>query len=110
MTDLIVRPSGRPAPKDYCLQLRFSHCGGTDYATITYISEDTARTIVEAGKPYWLFGDPLDQKDRATTALCLTCGDTRTIPAHGGYDMPCPACYAADAEDGLAMLGGSGRG
>lgn len=63
MTDLIVRPSGHPAPKEYSLQLRWhDSCGPTEYATIAYISEDTAREIVGAGKPYWLFGDPLDKE------------------------------------------------
>lgn len=60
------------------------------------------------------FHDTPGQEDRATTGhppvRCQTCGGARTIPAHGGYDMLCPDCYAADAEEGLAMLGGAGRG
>ncbi len=41
---------------------------------------------------------------------CSTCDDTRIVYGHGGFDGRCPACYASDAEAGLAMLGGDGRG
>lgn len=69
MTDLIVRPTGMPAPRDYMLQLREAHCGGTDYETIAYISEQTAREIVDAGAPYWLHGDPALRQSPSANAV-----------------------------------------
>ena len=41
---------------------------------------------------------------------CAVCSDSRVIYGPGGWDAPCPACYELDAEAGLAMLGGAGRG
>lgn len=57
MPDLIVRPSGE---KTYALQLRYHDCcGPTEYQTLKGgLTEEEAREIVNAGRPYWLFGDP----------------------------------------------------
>lgn len=57
MADLIVRPSGEGK---YALQLRYHDCcGPTEYATlVSGLTESDAREIVDAGAPYWLFGDP----------------------------------------------------
>lgn len=60
MVDLILRPTGlsnKPQVR-WALQLRYHDCcGETDYATIARVSDPTAREIVRAGAPYWLFGD-----------------------------------------------------
>ena len=61
MPDLILRPSGMPKEKKkpWALQLRYHDCcGPTEYHTLAYISDDTAREVIEAGAPDWLFGDP----------------------------------------------------
>ncbi len=65
MVDLVVRPSGLTDPKRaWSLQLRNHSCPGeVEYATIARLSADAARTIVDAGAPYWLFGD-LDRAGR----------------------------------------------
>lgn len=58
MPDLILRPSGL-ASHPWSLQLRFHESvGETDYHTIARVSDEVARKIVEAGAPYWLFGEP----------------------------------------------------
>ena len=68
MADLVLRPSGRPAPKDWALQLRVHDCcGPTEYETLLYTDEHGARTIIEAGRPYWLFGDP--NEDRVVSTV-----------------------------------------
>lgn len=59
MADLILRPSGIDDPKSaMSLQLRYAHCGGTEYTTLTRMSVSAAVEMVEAGAPYFLFGDP----------------------------------------------------
>lgn len=60
MADLIVRPSGDArAP-----QLRYHDCcGPTEYRTLTTFDEATAREVVNAGKAYFLFGDPWLNKE-----------------------------------------------
>lgn len=60
MVNLIVRPTGLTDPKRaWLLQLRnHSSPGEVEYTTIAWLSADMARTIVDAGAPYWLFGDP----------------------------------------------------
>lgn len=58
MPDLILRPSGIPE-KPWSLQLRYHESlGETEYLTLARVSEETAREIIEAGEPYWLFGEP----------------------------------------------------
>ena len=63
MADLIVRPEGE---NKYALQLRYhDSLGPTEYMTIrSGLSEDLAREIVNAGKCYWLFGDPWIKDDK----------------------------------------------
>lgn len=60
MTDLILRPSGRPEPQHaWSLQLRYhDNLGGTEYVTLVNISEARAREVIESGAPFWLFGEP----------------------------------------------------
>lgn len=62
MTDLILRPSGFTRMRDdeplYALQIRDHGPVETDYSTITRVDLETAKAIVEAGKPFWLFGEP----------------------------------------------------
>lgn len=60
MPDLILRPSGRADPaKAWSLQLRYHESyGPAEYFTIARVSEATAREIIRAGAPFWLFGDP----------------------------------------------------
>ncbi|MEZ0212498.1 MAG: hypothetical protein ACAH27_06040 [Xanthobacteraceae bacterium] len=60
MGDLILRPSGLEEKhnKPWCLQLRFAGMPATEYHTLCYVSDDTAQQIMEAGEPYWLFGEP----------------------------------------------------
>jgi hypothetical protein len=59
MVDLVVRPSGLPAPKDWVLQLRFhDSVGPTEYSDVAFMSEEKAKACVEAGGPFYLFGDP----------------------------------------------------
>lgn len=59
MADLILRPSTIVEGKPWALQLRYHDCvGPTDYHTITRVSDETARSIVDAGAPFFLFGDP----------------------------------------------------
>lgn len=68
MPDLILRPSGLPADKGkpWALQLRYHDCcGPTEYSTISYVSDETAREIMRAGEPFWLYGDP-DEGNLAT--------------------------------------------
>lgn len=65
MADLILRPSTLVGGKPWALQLRYhDSVGPTDYHTITRVSEDTARAIVDAGAPFFLFGDPPEAPGR----------------------------------------------
>lgn len=76
MPDLVLRPSGLPAPKDWSLQLRYHDCcGPTEYATLCYVSRDTAENIIEAGNAFWLLGPPdelAELKDRAARRAALS--------------------------------------
>lgn len=67
MPDLILRPARPEAPKPWALQLRFSDMAETNYHTLCYVTEEQARDIIEAGKPYWLFGDPAGDGLKAET-------------------------------------------
>jgi hypothetical protein len=59
MPDLILRPSGLEGGKPWSLQLRYHESlGETEYDTIADVSDEVAREIIRAGKPFWLFGDP----------------------------------------------------
>ena len=60
MADLILRPSGLAAEgKPWALQLRFHESlGEVEYHTLTYVSDEVARQIEEAGAPFFLFGHP----------------------------------------------------
>lgn len=58
MVDLILRPSTLVKDKPWALQLRYHESlGETEYATITRVSDETAKEIVRAGKPEFLFND-----------------------------------------------------
>lgn len=60
MADLILRPSGLPerANRPWSLQLRDHGPAETSYDTLCRVDDDTARAIVWAGAPSWLFGEP----------------------------------------------------
>lgn len=62
MTDLILRPSGLGSYPEgeplFALQLRDHGPVETNYSTLTRVRVETARTIVEAGAPFWLFDEP----------------------------------------------------
>lgn len=59
MVDLVLRPSGLVPKKPWALQLRYHESlGPTEYVTLLCCDESTAREIIRAGAPYWLFGDP----------------------------------------------------
>lgn len=60
MVSLTLRPSGiyDDVKREYSLQLRYHELGGTEYSTVAYVSQDTAREIIRAGAAYWLLGAP----------------------------------------------------
>lgn len=59
MPDLILRPSTHVPGKPWALQLRWhDSLGETEYQTLARVSDETARSIIEAGAAFWLFGDP----------------------------------------------------
>ena len=59
MPDLILRPSHLDPKRPWALQLRYHDCcGPTEYVTLCHVSENSAREIIRAGAPFWLFGDP----------------------------------------------------
>lgn len=68
MTNLILRPTtltNKPHIR-WALQFRWHDLSGTDYQTIARVSDATAETLVDAGSPYFLFGDSdrrLDWRD-----------------------------------------------
>lgn len=66
MASLILRPSGLPerVNRPWSLQLRHHGPAETSYDTLARVDDDTARAIVDAGAPSWLFGEP-DWKARA---------------------------------------------
>ncbi|GAB6842401.1 hypothetical protein HNR00_003609 [Methylorubrum rhodinum] len=69
MANLILAPSGLPEErlKPWALQLRYHDCcGPTEYAHVCFVSEATAREIVKAGAPYFLYSN-----DREKDALAL---------------------------------------
>lgn len=67
MPSLILRPSGLPerVNKPWSLQLRFPGMPETTYLTLAHVSDEVAQQIIEAGEPYWLFGEPdWESRDR----------------------------------------------
>lgn len=60
MVDLVLIPSeiGKKQGKPYSLCLRYHDLGGTSYPLLTYVTGETAREIIRAGEPYWLYGEP----------------------------------------------------
>ncbi len=70
MTDLILRPSGLEERhnKPWSLQLRDHGPVETFYETLCRVDDETARCIIGAGKPYWLFGEPDWSKREALRA------------------------------------------
>lgn len=61
MVDLVLRPSALVPGKPWAMQLRWHESvGETEYATLARVGEHTAREIIRAGAPFWLFGDPGD--------------------------------------------------
>ncbi|MDP9590638.1 UNVERIFIED_ORG: putative circularly permuted ATP-grasp superfamily protein [Shinella zoogloeoides] len=62
MPDLILRPSTLVEGKPWALQLRYHESvGPTEYFTITRVSDELGRSIVDAGAPFFLFGDPKEE-------------------------------------------------
>lgn len=57
---LCIMGSGLPEAKNkpWSLVLRSHDLGGTDYQTIALLDDETAREVVEAGRVYWLYGEP----------------------------------------------------
>ena len=63
MGDLILRPSTLREDRPWALQLRFHECvGETEYYTLMHLTDETAFHIVDAGAPYFMFGDPREDK------------------------------------------------
>lgn len=59
MSDLVVRPYDlRPNQPKWCLQLRRTGMPETEYITLATGDDDWAREIIDAGAPFWLFGEP----------------------------------------------------
>lgn len=61
MVNLILRPSGLEEKynKPWSLQLRHhGSYGETEYDTLCRVDDNTAKQIILAGAPYWLFGEP----------------------------------------------------
>ena len=68
MADLILRASAFVPDRPWALQLRYhEHCGPVDDYAICRVSDETAREIIRAGAPFWLFGDP-DARPAAPTS------------------------------------------
>lgn len=68
MVDFILRPSGLEEKhnKPWSLQLRDHGPVETDYHTLCRVSDEVAMQIIEAGAPYWLFGEPdWEERDKA---------------------------------------------
>lgn len=66
MADLILRPSSLVDGKPWALQLRYHESiGPTEYHTITRVSDEMAKAIVDAGEPFFLFGEPPEEKATA---------------------------------------------
>lgn len=66
MTDLVIRPSGRPAPKEWSLQLRrHDSLGPTQYETLCHLSREQADEVVGAERVSWLLGEP-EKRERMT--------------------------------------------
>jgi len=63
MPDLILRPSTIRKDKPFVLQLRIHGPAETEYCHIAYVSKNMAKAIIEAGKAFWLFGDPDEEKE-----------------------------------------------
>jgi hypothetical protein len=64
MPDLILRPSGLPAPREWSLQLRWhDSLGPTTYHTLCRISRAEAEDVIAAGAASWLFGEPVDRPE-----------------------------------------------
>ncbi len=59
--DLILRPSTVHKDKPYALQLRDHGPADTEYYTIAHVSLPTALEVVDAGKPFFLYGDPREE-------------------------------------------------
>ena len=60
MPNLILRPSGRPIPQEWVLQLRYHDIlGPTEYVDIRHMSAEMAREILKAGEPFLLFKEPV---------------------------------------------------
>ena len=60
MVDLVLRPSGLKEVhnKPWSLQLRDAQMAETTYETLCRVSDREAQVIIEAGAPFWLFGEP----------------------------------------------------
>lgn len=109
MVNLVLRPSGitEAQGKPWALQLRWHDLGGTDYQTLCRVSDHTASEIMEAGAPYWLFGEPkwdaraVAGKREAARALLAEVSRMEGTTAPDGWDpietAPTEAVGAFDA-------------
>lgn len=58
MVDLVLRPSELVEGKPWALQLRWHESlGETEYQTVARVTDETAKEIVRAGKPEFLFSE-----------------------------------------------------
>lgn len=108
MADLILRPSTLVEGKPWALQLR-SHesVGPTEYHSITRVSEEMAKAIVDAGEPFFLFGDP---PETAAPVLSEWSGwDQSNLPWSQAkhQDAVCRAVFGPTwaMEDAAALIG-----
>lgn len=60
MASLCVKPSGLPESKNrpWVLILREHDLGGTSYSHVAYLTDEQAVAVIDAGPPYWLYGEP----------------------------------------------------
>lgn len=60
MTSLVIRPSGLEEKhnKPWSLCLRERDSVETNYTRLCFLTDEGARAVIEAGAPYWLFGEP----------------------------------------------------
>lgn len=66
MANLVIRPSGQPAPREWSLQLRWhDSVGPTRYQTLCRMDRETAEDVIEAGRAEWPFGPPKDEPGQA---------------------------------------------
>lgn len=108
MADLVLRPSTLVEGKPWALQLRYHDCvGPTDYHTLTRVTDETARVIVDAGAAFFLFGDP---PEKPSPVLSEWAGwDQSNMPWSQAQhqDAVCAAVFGPtwSMEDAAALIG-----